>query len=105
MFVSAVLPFIIGFVFGNLDPVLREFFTNAVQTLIPFFAFALGNTINLAVIAQTGLLGILLGLMVIIITGIPLILADRLIGGGSNAGGDCRHGPPSLRPWRRRRCQ
>lgn len=92
VFVGAVLPFIIGFVLGNLDPALREFFTNAVQTLIPFFAFALGNTINLAVIAQTGLLGIQLGLMVIIITGIPLILADRLIGGGDGAGshvGNC----------------
>ncbi len=87
VFIGAVLPFIIGFVLGNLDSALREFFTNAVQTLIPFFAFALGNTINLAVIAQTGLLGILLGLMVIIITGIPLILADRLLGGGDGTAG------------------
>lgn len=86
VFVGAVLPLIIGFVLGNLDSALREFFSSAVQTLIPFFAFALGNTINLAVIAYTGLLGILLGLMVIMITGIPLILADRLIGGGGTAG-------------------
>ncbi|AHF76931.1 2-keto-3-deoxygluconate transporter [Sodalis praecaptivus] len=87
VFVGAVLPFIIGFVLGNLDSALREFFSSAVQTLIPFFAFALGNTINLAVIAHTGLLGILLGLLVIVITGIPLILADRLIGGGDGTAG------------------
>ncbi|MEN1932746.1 2-keto-3-deoxygluconate permease [Escherichia coli] len=72
---------------GNLDPELREFFSKAVQTLIPFFAFALGNTIDLTVIAQTGLLGILLGVAVIIVTGIPLIIADKLIGGGDGTAG------------------
>lgn len=38
-------------------------------------------------IAETGLLGIMLGVAVIIITGIPLILADRLIGGGDGTAG------------------
>ncbi|HAP0006825.1 TPA: 2-keto-3-deoxygluconate transporter [Escherichia coli] len=83
----AVLPFLVGFALGNLDPELREFFSKAVQTLIPFFAFALGNTIDLTVIAQTGLLGILLGVAVIIVTGIPLIIADKLIGGGDGTAG------------------
>lgn len=55
--------------------------------MIPFFAFALGNTIDLSVILQTGILGILLGLGVILVTGIPLIFADRLIGGGNGAAG------------------
>ncbi|MEA9389404.1 2-keto-3-deoxygluconate transporter [Acerihabitans sp. TG2] len=87
VFVGAVLPFLIGFALGNLDPELRDFFSKAVQTLIPFFAFALGNTINLNVIAQTGLLGILLGVGVIIVTGIPLILADKFIGGGDGTAG------------------
>ena len=87
VFVGAVLPFLIGFGLGNLDPELRDFFSKAVQTLIPFFAFALGNTIDLGVIAQTGLLGILLGVAVIIITGIPLIFADKLIGGGDGTAG------------------
>ena len=87
VFVGAVLPFLVGFSLGNLDPELREFFSKAVQTLIPFFAFALGNTINLNVIAQTGLLGVLLGMSVIVITGIPLILADKFIGGGDGTAG------------------
>lgn len=87
VFVGAVLPFLVGFALGNLDPELREFFGKAVQTLIPFFAFALGNTINLAVIAQTGLLGIALGVAVIIVTGIPLMLADKFIGGGDGTAG------------------
>ncbi|MFC0227259.1 2-keto-3-deoxygluconate transporter [Serratia aquatilis] len=86
-FVGAVLPFIIGFALGNLDPELREFFSKAVHTLIPFFAFALGNTINLGVILETGLLGILLGVGVIIVTGIPLMLTDKFIGGGNGTAG------------------
>ena len=87
VFLGAVLPFLVGFALGNLDPELREFFGKAVQTLIPFFAFALGNTINLAVIAQTGLLGVALGVAVIIVTGIPLMLADKFIGGGDGTAG------------------
>lgn len=58
-----------------------------VTMMIPFFAFALGNTIDLTVILKTGLLGILLGLGVIVVTGIPLIFADRIIGGGNGAAG------------------
>lgn len=86
-FVGAVLPFVIGFILGNLDIELRDFFGRATSTLIPFFGFALGNTINLGVIQHTGLLGIGLGVMVIIITGIPLILADKFIGGGHGTAG------------------
>ena len=87
LFIGAVLPFIIGFALGNLDPELRDLFSPAGTIMIPFFAFALGNTINLAVLGQTGLLGILLGLGVILITGVPLILADIFIGGGHGGAG------------------
>ncbi|WP_349921996.1 2-keto-3-deoxygluconate transporter [Aeromonas veronii] len=86
-FVGAILPFLIGFALGNLDPDLKEFFSKATGTLIPFFGFALGNTINFAVIIDTGLLGILLGLAVIVITGIPLIFADKWLAGGNGTAG------------------
>lgn len=87
LFVGAVLPFVIGFALGNLDKELRVFFGSASMTMIPFFGFALGNTIDLAVVGQTGLLGVLLGLSVIVVTGIPLIFADRWIGGGHGGAG------------------
>lgn len=87
LFVGAVLPFLLGFLLGNLDKELRVFFGQASMTMIPFFGFALGNTIDLSVIMQTGLLGILLGVGVIVITGIPLILADKFIGGGNGGAG------------------
>lgn len=87
LFVGAVLPFVIGFILGNLDSELREYFGKASNVMIPFFAFALGNTIDLNVITKTGMLGVMLGISVIIVTGIPLILADRYIGGGNGTAG------------------
>lgn len=86
-FIGAVLPFLIGFALGNLDHDFRDFFSKATPVLIPFFGFALGNTINLGVILDTGLLGVGLGAAVIVITGIPLILADKFIGGGNGTAG------------------
>jgi len=85
--VGLILPFIIGFVLGNIDDDLRDFFSQAIHTLIPFFAFSLGNAIKLTVIAQTGVFGIVLGLAVIVITGIPLIIADIFIGRGNGTAG------------------
>jgi 2-keto-3-deoxygluconate permease len=87
LFIGAVLPFVIGFALGNLDPELRQFFSRATETMIPFFGFALGNTIDLTVIGKTGLGGILLGLLVIVITGVPLILADKFVGKGNGTAG------------------
>lgn len=87
LFVGAVLPFLIGFALGNLDSELREFFGRCVHPLIPFFGFALGCGIDLNVIATSGPAGVLLGLGVIVVTGIPLILADKFIGGGNGTAG------------------
>lgn len=85
--IGVLIPFLIGFILGNLDEDLRELFGKATKTLIPFFAFALGNTIDLSVILDTGLLGVIVSLFVIIITGIPLILADIFIGKGRGTAG------------------
>ena len=87
LFAGAVLPFLIGFVLGNLDAELREFFGRCVHPLIPFFGFALGCSIDLGVIAKSGFTGVFVGLAVIVITGIPLILADKVIGGGNGTAG------------------
>ncbi|TEW54324.1 2-keto-3-deoxygluconate transporter [Psychromonas sp. RZ22] len=87
LFVGALLPFIVGFILGNLDKDLKEFFTAGVVIMIPFFGFALGNGIDLRVLLETGFAGVLLGVGVIIITGIPLILADKYIGKGDGTAG------------------
>lgn len=66
---------------GNLDHDFHAIFSKATPRLIPFFGFALDNSINLSVMMDTGLPGILPGVAVIVITGIPLILADKFIAG------------------------
>jgi 2-keto-3-deoxygluconate permease len=56
--------------------------------MIPFFAFALGNTIDLhTLLSPLAGLGILLALSVIVLTGAPLVIADKLIGRGTGTAG------------------
>ena len=85
--IGVLIPFVAGFILGNLDEDLRELFSKASKTMIPFFAFALGNTINLGAIFDTGLLGILLAIMVVAISSIPLIIMDIVVGKGCGTAG------------------
>lgn len=84
--VGSVLPLVCGMILGNIDFELREFLGRAVPVMIPFFAFALGGTLNWASGATAGLLGIGLGLFVVVGSGIFLILTDRVTGGTGTAG-------------------
>jgi 2-keto-3-deoxygluconate permease len=83
---GSVLPLLIGMVLGNLDPEMGDFLKPAVAVLIPFFAFALGATLDLADVWRTGGLGLALGLSVTAVTGTLLFLVDRLGGGNGLAG-------------------
>jgi 2-keto-3-deoxygluconate permease len=84
--VGAILPLVIGMIIGNLDREMRDFLSKAVPVMIPFFAFALGTGLNLSQVWQAGLLGVGMGVAVVILTGIPLFIADRLTGGNGVAG-------------------
>jgi 2-keto-3-deoxygluconate permease len=84
--VGSILPLLVGMLLGNLDRDMREFLSRAVPVMIPFFAFALGTGLDLSKIWQAGLLGLGLGCAVVVVTGIPLFLADRLTGGTGVAG-------------------
>jgi 2-keto-3-deoxygluconate permease len=84
--VGAVLPLLVGLLLGNLDRDCRAFLGRAVPVLIPLFAFALGAGINLVNVWRAGLVGLLLGIGVIAISGMVLIAADRLTGGNGVAG-------------------
>jgi 2-keto-3-deoxygluconate permease len=44
---GGILPLLVGIILGNLDPECRAFFGKAAPPLIPFFAFALGSSLNL----------------------------------------------------------
>ena len=83
---GAILPLLIGMVLGNLDPAMREFLGSGAKVMIPFFAFALGTTLDLSNVWHTGLLGLGLGLFVTFVSGSLLFIADRLSGGNGVAG-------------------
>lgn len=84
--VGGILPLVIGMILGNLDREMRDFLAKAVPVMIPFFAFALGTGLDLTKVWQAGLLGVGLGVAVVVVTGIPLFLIDRLTGGTGVAG-------------------
>lgn len=84
--VGAVLPLIVGLILGNLDHEMRAFLKPAIPIMIPFFAFGLGNTLDLHHVVEAGLMGVVLGVAVVCLTGPVLILMDRLTGGNGVAG-------------------
>lgn len=84
--VGAILPIAVGILLGNLDPDLRHFLANGVHVLIPFFAFALGATLNLKLVWRAGVAGLALGIAVLVVSGFFLVLVDRLSGGNGTAG-------------------
>jgi len=83
---SVIAPILAGAILGNLDKDLRDFFGAHEPIIVPFMAFTLGQGINLTAVLTAGLPGILLGISVLVITGIVCILADRLLGGSGVAG-------------------
>lgn len=83
---GAILPLLVGMVLGNLDKEMREFLGKAAPALIPFFAFAIGASLNLANVWRAGLLGLALGVVVLAISCIVMWLADRISGGKGIAG-------------------
>jgi 2-keto-3-deoxygluconate permease len=85
-FIGTIFPLILGLFLGNLDRSVRQFLAPGVPLLIPFFAFALGSTLNFLTVWKAGLLGVLMGIAVVVITGTVLIIADKLTGGDGVAG-------------------
>jgi 2-keto-3-deoxygluconate permease len=84
--VSVIAPIVVGAILGNLDDDLRQFFGSHEPIIVPFMAFTLGQTINLASVVTAGLPGVLLGLTVLVVTGFTCITVDRLLGGNGVAG-------------------
>ena len=84
--VSVIAPIVVGAILGNLDDDLKEFFGSHEPIIVPFMAFTLGQTINLKSVVTAGLPGVVLGLTVVVVTGVVCIAVDRLLGGSGVAG-------------------
>jgi 2-keto-3-deoxygluconate permease len=83
---GAILPLLAGIVLGNLDREMREFLGKAAPALIPFFAFAIGSSLDLSKVWQAGLLGIALGFLVLAISSLVMFGADHVARGNGVAG-------------------
>ena len=77
--VGAVVPFLLGTLVGNVDPQWREVLRPVPNIVIPFFAFALGTGIDLGSVVTGGLIGIVLGVLVVLLTGTLVYLGYRFI--------------------------
>ncbi len=88
-FVAVLLPMGIGFAAGNLDPEMRDFLAPGEKLLIPFFAFALGTTMNLGVFGERDVLagGLFLALATVAITGGAMAFLLWLTGERSQTAG------------------
>ncbi|KHT64586.1 2-keto-3-deoxygluconate permease [Photobacterium gaetbulicola] len=84
--VAVLIPIVIGMILGNLDEDMKQFLTKGGPLLIPFFAFALGAGIDLSVLLQTGLAGVVLGVVVTFVGGFFNVYADKFAGGTGVAG-------------------
>lgn len=84
--IGAILPIVVGMILGNLDHEIKAFLSATPAVLIPFFAFAIGATLNLRQIYEAGLAGVALGLVTVAISGAALIFVDRAVGGNGTAG-------------------
>lgn len=83
---GAILPLCVGMLLGNLDPELRSFLGQGAPVMIPFFAFAIGATLDLHLVWAAGLLGIFLGLATLLGSAIVLVFVDKIVGGNGTAG-------------------
>ena len=84
--VGTIIPFIVGFVWGNVDRKFADMMKPTAAITIPFFSFALGTGINLNNLVTGGMTGILLGIAVTVVTGTLCFIGYRWFVKDSNPG-------------------
>jgi 2-keto-3-deoxygluconate permease len=81
-FLGVLLPMAIGFVLGQSSQEARRFLAPGEKLCIPFFAFALGTSMDFSVFLDSDVFvgGIVLGIATVVLTGSACALALRLSG-------------------------
>jgi 2-keto-3-deoxygluconate permease len=69
--VAVIVPILAGMLLGNLDDKFRDFLKPGMFISIFLFAFPLGAGLDLQTLVKAGFPGVLLGLMTLLITGVP----------------------------------
>lgn len=70
---------LIGFILGNLDNDIREFLSKGIIFTLPFIGFSLGAGLNIINIINAGPIGVGLAFLVIILSFVFLVPADKFI--------------------------
>lgn len=70
---------LIGFVLGNLDNDIRKFLAPGIGFTLPFIGFCLGAGLNILSIFKGGATGIILAVLVIVLSLLFLVPADKFI--------------------------
>jgi 2-keto-3-deoxygluconate permease len=88
-FLAVLLPMLLGFTLGQIDPRIRDFLKPGESLLIPFFAFALGAQMNFRVFLHGEVLagGLALGVATVLCTGTCAAAMLWLFGERSQIGG------------------
>lgn len=68
-FVAVIIPVLVGFILGNLDPDWRDLLSHG-HMLIPFLGFSIGASLNLQTILNAGIPGLILGIVTLLTTGL-----------------------------------
>lgn len=76
---ASVGTLIVGIVLGNLDEDIRDFLKQGIMFTLPFLAFCLGTGLNLRNFVAGSITGIFLGVLVVVLSVIFVISADRLV--------------------------
>lgn len=76
---ASVATMIVGFILGNLDEDIRNFLKPGIMFTLPFIGFSVGSALNIVNIINGGITGLLLGILVIVLSLIFLVPADKFI--------------------------
>lgn len=77
--IACIFPIILGMILGNLDDKIRDFLKPGTMIAIFMFAFPLGTGMTLNTLVSAGLPGVLLGVLTVVITGIPTYFLYRFV--------------------------
>lgn len=73
---ATLFPMILGIILGNIWPGVRGYFKGGTKVLIPLVGISVGSSLNLSMMFQAGVGGVILGVVAFAVGGFFLTLAD-----------------------------
>lgn len=76
---ATLFPMILGIILGNIWPGVRGYFKGGTKVLIPLVGISVGSSLNLSMMFQAGVGGVILGVVAFAVGGFFLTLVDKVI--------------------------